>query len=175
MTALSPAVQRVTANWHRRANWLGADELLAEAALVAVETERSWKPGRGPLENYQTRSVKRHMGAYVAQQASPYPLAIGNHVQPVGHRVNLGDLDNVLVEVPRAEFHIDLKRAVEEVQKILARQSPAARAVLLEEREPVDVAAELGLPASRVYTETQLARKALRKNRRLAVLAGAVL
>jgi DNA-directed RNA polymerase specialized sigma24 family protein len=174
VTALSPAVQRVAANWHRRANWLGADELLAEAALVAVETERSWKPELGHLENYQTSAVARRMGSYVAQMASPCPLAIGNHVHPAGQRAGLGDLDNV-GEAPRAEFHIDLKRAVEEVQKILARQSPAARAVLLEEREPVDVAAELGLPASRVYTETQLARKALRKNRRLAVLAGAVL
>ena len=157
------AVCSVVANYTRMAGgWLGADELQQVAAVTMLEAARTWKPGGAPLENYQAKAVAFRLKRYIAKMR-----------RPASAREDMATAEDALP--PQAEWHIDLKRAAEEVQRILSRQSRAAVAVLLEERAPAEVAAELGLSAARVYTEAQAARRALRGSRKLRALAEAVL
>jgi DNA-directed RNA polymerase specialized sigma24 family protein len=167
---VSPAVARVAANWHRRASWMDADELLAEAAMVAVETARTWREDLGPLENYQASAVARRLGRHVVQQASPVSL---HQTATATKREDLDELASA-GERPAAEWHLDHERACQEVRRILAQKSPAARAVLLDERKPAEVASELGVPVRQVYVEIKSATRALQSSRKLAMLAQAV-
>jgi len=166
------AVRAVVSNYSRRNSWLEARELQQVAALTMIEASRTWKPGGAPLAAYQARAVALSLKRHIEDAHCPVP---NRHRSPEGvRRCDLVDLPD-RGEAPQAEWHIDLKRAAEEVRRILSRQSPAAVAVLLGEREPALVAAELGLPASRVYVEAQAARRALRGSAKLAQLARAVL
>ena len=161
------AVKAVVANYQRRALWLEAADLQQQAALTMIEAARTWKPGGAPLAAYQASAVARNLERYIAAQASPVHETHGRASGARGC-----DLEAIasLGEPPDAEFHIDLKRACEEVRRILASKSPAARAVLLGERKPADVAAEMGLPARQLYVEIKAATRALRASPVLAML-----
>jgi len=167
------AVRAVVANYSRRNSWLEARELQQQSAMVMIEASRTWKPGGAPLAAYQARAVALSLKKHIENTRCPVP---NSHRTPADARgVDVEAIDLAGGEAPQAEWHIDLKRAAEEVRRILSRQSPASVEVLLGEREPALVAAELGLPASRVYVEAQAARRALRGSAKLRQLAEAVL
>ena len=161
--AVPGAVRSVVAAYQRRALWLEAADLQAEAAVVSIEASRTWRPGGAPLASYQARAVAKHLGRYLAKQRCP---ASGK--DPIGISVEIDD--SARTDTPDAEWHIDLERACAEVRRILAGKSAAARAVLLGERAPAEVAAELGVPARRLYVEIKAATRALRRSRVLAEL-----
>ena len=167
------AVRAVVANYQRRAPWFEACELQQQAALTVLESSRTWKPGGAPLEAYQANAVARRLGRHIAETCIP---VTDKHRTPYYvTRVGTNALDLAGGEAPQAEWHIDLARAAMEVRRILSRQSPAAVAVLLGEREPALVSAELGLPVESIYSELQAARRALRGSQGLARLAEACL
>jgi hypothetical protein len=166
------AVRAVVANYSRMNSWLEARELQQQAAMVMIEASRTWKPGGAPLAAYQARAVALSLKKHVENTRCPVP---NSHRTPDARGVDVEAIDLAGGETQQAEWHIDVKRATEEVRRILSKQSPAAVAVLLGEREPAQVAAALGMTASRVYVEAQAARRALRGSVKLRQLAGAIL
>ena len=166
------AVRAVVRNYQRRAMWIEAADLQQQAALTMIEAARTWRPGDAPLGSYQAAAVARHLGRYIAAQASPVHETHGQGSGAQG--CSLEALAST-GEAPQAEFHIDLGKACAEVARILAGRSPAVRAVLLEERKPAEVAADLGVPVQAVYQAVNAATRALRASRKLARLAEAVL
>ena len=175
------AVRAVVRAYQRRAGWLEAADLQQQAALTMIEAARTWRPEgvppdavqtMTPLEAYQVAAVARNLKRYIAAQASPVHETHGQASGAQG--CSLEALASA-GEAPRAEFHIDLGKACAEVARILAGRSPAVRAVLLEERKPAEVAADLGVPVQAVYQAVNAATRALRASRKLARLAEAVL
>jgi hypothetical protein len=167
---VSAAVRAICANYQRRERWIGADEIQQEAALVLVESARTWMPCRGPQEPYQAKAVRSRLWRHVHWLRVPVKAFTGGKQTPVhAVAVPLGDI----VEAPHVsdmERALDLQRAAVHLHALMAKQTAAARAVLLQGRQSMDVARELGMSRARVYVETQAAVRALRANRRLRKL-----
>jgi DNA-directed RNA polymerase specialized sigma24 family protein len=175
MTTDSPAmphvaIRAVVANASRLASWMEARDLQQEAALVMIEAARTWRPELGTLSNYQAKAVARHLQTYIAAQASPVHHR-EHHRAPAVERASVEALALVAAPAMGMERALDLDRAAREVRAIMEGYTPAARAVLIEERRPAEVAREHGLSVRQVYNEAQYARRALRSSRVLARLA----
>ena len=166
------ALRAVCANYCCLAMWMEAKEIQAEAALTALEAARTWKPALGTLSNYQASAVAKRLSTYVTTEASPMHHRQGHRAPPVV-RASVEVLERQAAPCAGIEFKLDLTRAAREVRRILELH-PVAKAVLLDERQPVDVAAELGLPAAHVYEVTAAAKRALRGSRKLRRLAEAI-
>ena len=166
------AVSAVIRRYARRSAWIEAMELQQQAVVIMAEAARTWKPGPVPLASYQAAAVARQLGRYIAAQASPVHET---HGQLSGARgCDLEALEHVGA-TPCPERLIDIARACAEVRRILAARSVAARAVLLEERKPAEVASAMGLSVRAVYVEVNAAMRGLRASRQLARLAEAAL
>jgi hypothetical protein len=164
------AIRSVVANYSRMAAWLSAMDLQQEAAVATIEAARDWDPARGTLHDHQARRVALRLRDFIARQDRPVTFGI-RHKSPVATAVELDDA--MPAEPPHIEWRLDLARAAIEVNRILAGR-PAAREVLLGERNQSDVARDHGLSRWQVVRETMAAREALRKSRMLREFAEAL-
>ena len=103
------AIRSVVANPSRLANWLEARELQQEAALVAIEAARTWRPGVAPMHAYQASAVARHLDAYVAAQASPVHHR-EHHRAPSVERASEVELANHPAPSAGIEWRLDLDK-----------------------------------------------------------------
>lgn len=165
MTSLLPAPIRALAASFARANaWADPRDLHQEAALAALRCTRSWRPDVTPLSAYQRVAVRRALLDLVRRDHN-IVSGLETHGPVDGCYVVAGyqqlDLDTPAGGDP--ERDLDTRRTAARIREILAGHSAAARAVLLEERLPREVARDLGIPAATVRRQTWRAREAVRE------------
>jgi len=133
---LTPAARAVVYRWARRNTWLDIRDLEQEAALAAM---------RSPPDGRQATAVKIALSRFVAGASSPASLPRHHGwwqaLQEIS-RCQL-DTDHPGADMP-ADERMDLLREIARVRSVIARQSEAARLVLLGEESPGAVAAALG-------------------------------
>lgn len=160
-------------NYHRAFRWLDTEDLEQEAAVTALETSRSWRPGGAPLDAYQARAVAYSLRRYTKRAASPVS-ASARYV---------GDLDctrrestDWMDQMSAEEFDLDRARAIDEVRSIFAGMDAGhlAVGVLLEERKPAEVARLEGVDVELVYRTTAQARRRIAEKKSLRQLVEAL-
>jgi DNA-directed RNA polymerase specialized sigma24 family protein len=172
-----PAIRGVVAELAWRNRWLDTDELKQEAMLtaLAVDARGLWRSSPAPVP-YMARAVRSRLVEMVMRSGCPVKVGIGSHTggwstacgMMVGARAVDVD-DRIPCDCPDPEGVIDRSRALAEMRKVLAEQTPAARAVILDEEKPADVAQGMGLTERQVYKQTERARAAV-KARLLAMV-----
>jgi DNA-directed RNA polymerase specialized sigma24 family protein len=166
------AIRAVCANYSRLTPWLEAQELRQEAALVALEAARTWKPGGAPLANYQAAAVARRLGRYIAEQRAPLrPFVGANHTLVDVRACAVEDIDRAGGHAPSVEADLDRAAAMAELHRILAKYPAQAAATLLGEHTAGDVAREMGLTRRQVEYPVMMAKRAIRKSALLQQLA----
>ena len=154
-------------------------DLEQEAALTALEVER--RPDVRDRDSYETRAVAVALCKLVAEMRAP--VSLPGHMDEAwreaagARRASLygpgqdGDqqaeerreLARVATEAfEPAEDAIDRERALEHIRSAMARESEAARAVLLEGEKSATVAQRLGMSVRQVYDRTAEAMERLR-------------
>jgi DNA-directed RNA polymerase specialized sigma24 family protein len=152
--ALTPASRAVVYRWARRNTWIDIRDLEQEAALAAL---------RSPPDGRQSVAVNVALSRFVAGAASPASLPRHSGwwqaLQGIS-RCQL-DTDHPCADMP-ADERMGLIREIARVRSVIARQSEAARRVLLGEERPGAVAASLGCCRKTVERHAARAMRDLR-------------
>lgn len=177
---LAPGSRCAIAAYRRRNAWLDPRDLEQEAALVALEAGRDWRPDGGTTRDlWEAWRVGLALSRIVAETRCPVslPKRKGESWDAASASVGAsltvqapdgGERERPALEQLAADQHedaesvIDRARAVVAVRRIMASQPPAARAVLLDEERPAAVAARLGMTPTEVYRATCKATRRLR-------------
>lgn len=185
--ALAPGSLRAIRSYSIRAPWLDIRDLEQEAAAASLEAARGWRAGEAPPELWESRLVAIALSRLVAEQRSPVSVPDCRGKEGSRDRANWelaayagrapltvpGD-DGGEIEHPEVarraaeawepiEDQLDRARALAVAVALLEARSEAARAVVLGDEKPAEVAARLGLSRAEVYDEAARAMKALRK------------
>jgi hypothetical protein len=151
---LTPASRAVVYRWARRNTWLDIRDIEQEASLAAL---------RAPPDGRQATAVKFALSRFVARAASPATLPRHHGwwqaLQEIS-RCQL-DTDHPGADMP-ADERLDLLKEIARVRSVIARQSEAARRVLLGEERTGAVASALGCCRKTVERHAARAMRDLR-------------
>ncbi|MEN6547395.1 MAG: hypothetical protein ABFE07_15265 [Armatimonadia bacterium] len=169
---LSNYVLSLIQKFHRIAPWTEVAELRQVAALACLESARSYKPTKGAsLATYQAAAVRYMLSHHVDYDRSPVTSGKSKLRDMRGmSRAPLEELDRGGRYVDDLELGIDIATAKARLRAVQHLMSPAATAVLLEERKPAEVARAMRMPVGQVYRATLRARRALARNEELRQL-----
>ena len=158
--------------FHRIAPWVEPEELQQVAALAYLEAAQSYpKDCQASLDTYRDSAVRYMLSHHVDRARSPVTASTGKLAAMRGmDRAALEELDWAGGEQATRERDLDIAAAKVRLRAVLQLMSPAATAVLLEERKPAEVARALRVPVQRVYTDTLRARRALVRDEELRQL-----
>ena len=158
--------------FHRIAPWIEQAELQQVAALACLESARSYPKGASAsLATYQASAVRFMLSHHIDRDRSPVTASTGKLSAMRGMtRAPVEALDWVGAEDEPREQELDLTAAKVRLRAALSLMSPAATAVLLDERKPAEVARTMRVPRRQVYVAVLQAKRALARNEELRQL-----
>jgi hypothetical protein len=158
--------------FHRIAPWVEPEELQQVAALAYLEAAQSYPPNcQASLDTYRDSAVRYMLSHHVDRARSPVTASTGKLSAMREMRgASLEVIDQDGGELEERERDLDIAAAKVRLRAVLQLMSPAATAVLLEERKPAEVARALRVPVQRVYVATLHAKRAIARNEELRQL-----
>jgi hypothetical protein len=183
---LGPRTCGVVNRYARRNALLEPSDIEQEAALAALEADRTWRTDGGTSrELWQAWLVGLALSRFVAEQRVPVslpkrkgepwheaasagrvPLMVDVHPTRSGDKSIAHDHPAVAAVAASQwrpiEDRLDDARAMVEVRRLLDAESEAAKAVLLAEERPAVVAERMRLSRAEVYQQTASAVRRLR-------------
>lgn len=179
--SLAPGSRVAIRRFAVRNPWIDTCDLEQEAALTALEAGRTWQSGgAASLEWYEARAVSLALSRLVAETRAPVsiPKYCGDtweratqargvslvvQAREDGHAEERPELVEVSAQGHESmEDRLDSAKLLRGLHRLLAKESEAARLVLLEEEKPAVVAKRLGESVAKVYAQTARAVRNLR-------------
>lgn len=161
---MASIARRAAARYARRCWWADKQELEQEAWVAMLRARKTFDPQVGvPFGGYAWRAVVVSLSSYLWRQSAPVSAGDRDLEELAGiHRAPLEAAANVAQALDVEEL-VDCVRRARLVRDVidLHDEDGHARAVLLGERRPQEVARESAGDVSQVYRSTQRARSAL--------------
>ena len=164
---LSHYAESLVFKFRKLAPWIEPQELRQVACLAYLEAARSYPPNcQASLATYRDAAARFMLSHHIDRARSPVTAGKNNLFAMRG--MSRAPLEALGGE--RCEPDLDIEAAKAKLRAVMQLMSPAATAVLLEERKPAEVARALRMPVGKVYQATLRARRALARNEELRQL-----
>lgn len=158
------ATHSIVNNYHRLCAWLDVRDLEQEAELAKLQSAPHWNPGGAPLEAYQAMAMAYSLRSYVARMRAPVSAGHNNlEALNATFACEIDDAFQAAGDSGIYEHGLDIGRASMLIQAImtLLDDDGIARAVLIEEQKPADVARARNIHVAHVYRAVRVAREAI--------------
>jgi len=185
---LAPGSRCAVHGYARRNPFIDIRDLEQEAAVTAIEASRTWCPdGGSSREAWEAWKVGLVVSRFAAAARCPVSLPkakrasweVASASKAVGLSTPANDVgcdENSEADCDESpetarisveswqpiEERLDRARALATAVELLEARHPAARAVVLDDEKPAEVAARMGLTRAEVYDHTARAMRALR-------------
>lgn len=195
---MNRTAHRIIWNYSRMNEFLGYAEMRQEAEVARLEALGTWREDGGAnADTYANRAVALRLSLYTIKQRSPvsagasgiarklagivrvyfdtgrenHVMAKRDHREPVANRSALADR---MVADASIERRLDMARASAAIRRLINSHPDGwlAKDVLLGERKPGEVAAEMGIRRRDVSRAVRTVKQALAQAPELQIYAG---